>query len=554
MSLLSQMTPVLCAASMRRADQITIEQIGIPGFTLMESAGREAAEVAQEMIEVICGSESDADLGWSGRDWTEKDTLAIPAPSAHIVCLCGKGNNGGDGLVMARYLSGYGHQVTVLLFAQKAEYSGDAALNLGILEKVAEKQSISITTFSDISSLSALPPSDLVIDALVGTGLNSTIRQPLSDVISWVNAQTAPVLSVDIPSGLSSDSGKVLGAAVHAHVTVTLASLKPGLLIEDGPDYVGALHVVDIGIPPFVIDSNCQGADEIRVSNVSFVRSCLPEKTRKDHKYSHGPTLVVAGSATFPGAPVLASLAAAKVGSGYVVCMGPANIRTLLEEKLTEITVESWETSSDSAALQDLIDRLDSRWKKAKSMLVGPGLGRDKNVTQLVKFMLTSFPGPSVVDADALYALRNEQEWVRANSFGRWIFTPHDGEYARLQGSEAKNPDMRQDRIEAARVLAKEWNVIVLLKGQPSIVANPTGQVVINPTGNPSVGTAGSGDVLSGIIAGLLAQGVAPFQSAICGIHIAGTTADLFVEEHASGTLMAGDIVQLLPRAMALYR
>ncbi len=541
------MAPVLSATSMREADRLTMDEIGIPDHTLMESAGREAAEVAEEMIDVICGSAQDhrVDTGW----WAD-ERAENPPLSAHIVCLCGKGNNGGDGLVMARYLSARGHRLSVVLFGDEKTYTGAAAANLSILEKVASSQSVAILSYVNESTLTGLDPADLVIDALLGTGLQSNVRPPLSDAIDWVNHQKATILAVDIPTGLCADSGHILGHAVRAHVTVTMGALKAGLLIGDGPELVGALHVVDIGIPPFILNKVCHELGEVRVSNADFVSSLLPVKSRKDHKYAHGPTIVVAGSKTFPGAPVLACLGAAKAGSGYVVCVCPPIIRGLLEEKLTEIPVESWEGEADHATLAALIQRLDSKWTKAKALLVGPGLGRKENVTLLVKTLLQAHQGNAVVDADALFALRDQKAWVQAHSNGRWVFTPHDGEFAVLSGGDA----LKQNRIEAARALSNEWNVVVLLKGLPSIIASPDGQVVINPTGNPSVGTAGTGDVLSGIVAGLLAQGLSPMLAALSGIHIAGTAADLFVEERAAGSMMAHDILEWLPVALASYR
>jgi len=545
MKMLSQLAPVLSASSMREADRKTIEEIGIPGFTLMESAGREVAEVAQEMIEIALNP------------FNESSPELVGAPSAHVICLCGKGNNGGDGFVVARYLSDYGHQVSVVLMADAVSYAGDAAANLAILQRIAEHQPIDIVELHRLSDLEHLQPADLLIDALVGTGLNAALRDPLSGVVSWMNAQKAPILSVDMPSGLSADTGRVWGRGVQAHVTVTMGALKVGQLIEDGPDYVGALHVVDIGIPGFVLNSLCSGKQEIRVSNDDFIGQHVPLKTRKDHKYTSGPTLVMGGSAEFPGAPVLAALSAARSGSGYVVCVGPASIRDLLQDKLAEIPVEAWENPPPGQAAEStfnkLIERLDVRWSKAKALLLGPGLGRGDVQTALVRFMLESFDGPVVVDADALFALRDQKDWVREHSEGRWLFTPHDGEFNRMGGQLSD----QKSRIEAAREFAADWNVTLLLKGQPSMTVGPKGSVVINTTGNPgnpSVGTAGTGDVLGGVVASLLAQGLSPFNAAVCGIHLAGTAADLYVEEHATGSMMASDLIMYIPQSLALFQ
>lgn len=541
MNPLTHMAPVLSSASMREADRVTIDELGIPAHTLMESAGREAAEVAQEMIDVIL------DVWREREEWVDS---RVQHPNAHIVCLCGKGNNGGDGFVIARYLASRGHRVSVVVFGDA--YSGAAAINLEILQKVADHHPVEIVRYVNESTLNDLGPIDLVVDAILGTGLQANVKPPISEVIDWVNRQPSAILSVDIPTGLCADSGRVLGNAIRAHVTVTMGALKPGLLIEDGPDVVGALQVADIGIPPFVLELNPSGEAEIRVSDAAFVSSCLPNRSRKDHKYTYGPTMIVGGSKAFPGAPVLASLGAAKIGSGYVFCLCPDDIKPLLEEKLTEIPVESWRDGGDvgDVTIGPMLERLGSRWTKAKGLLIGPGLGRDAKMTGLVKSLLKAHSGAAVVDADALFALQNEQVWVRAESKGRWVFTPHEGEFTLLMGDET----LRKDRIAAARSLAKDWNVIVLLKGQPSIVASPNGKVVINSTGNPSVATAGTGDVLSGMVAGLVSMGLSPFLAAVCGIHIAGTAADLYVEEHAAGSLMSSDIIDWLPQALASYQ
>lgn len=535
---MAQMAPVLSSSSMREADRVTIEELGIPAHTLMESAGREVAEVAEEMIEVIL------DVRREREEWVD---ARVQHAIAHIVCLCGTGNNGGDGLVIARYLASRGHRVSVVLFADT--YSGAAATNLEILRKVAHHHPVEIVPYVNEATLNDLGPIDLVVDAILGTGLKANVKPPVWEVIDWANRQSCAVLSVDIPTGLSADSGHVLGNAIRAHVTVTMGALKPGLLIEDGPDVVGALQVVDIGIPPFVIESIPSGEAEIRISNAAFVSSCLPIISRKDHKYTYGPTMIVGGSKAFPGAPVLASLGAAKIGSGYVYCLCPDDIKPLLEEKLTEIPVESWRNEGDFEPAP-MLERLGSRWTKTKGLLIGPGLGRDTKITGLVKSLLKAHSGPAVVDADALFALYEEQAWVKAESNGQWVFTPHEGEFTLLMRDET----LKKDRIAAARSLAKDWNVIVILKGLPSIVASPDGKVVINPTGNPSVATAGTGDVLSGMVAGLVSMGLSPFFAAVCGIHIAGTAADLYVEEHAAGSLMASDIIDWLPQALASYR
>jgi len=523
LSKIEDLAPVLTAASMRESDRISIEEIGISGFTLMESAGRESALIAHEMI----------------------SDIADP----HVVILCGKGNNGGDGFVIARYLVQDGIRVSVLLTAPIESYTGDALKNLDILHTLIERDLAAGLTIAEAEShLNALHDADLIVDALLGTGLASEVREPIASYIAVINDCDAAVLAVDMASGLNADSGEIMGISVVANVTATMGAAKTGLLVGQGPDVSGIIQVVDIGIPPRVLASQASLSGCGFLSDDTYVSERLLPRKRSDHKYSTGPALVVGGSESFPGAPALAARGAARAGSGYVVCCCPEEIRGLLLEKLDEIPVEGWTAVNNG--VQELVERLGSRWEKAKAMLIGPGMGREDGTHDVVRDFLTRFQGPAVIDADALFALQSDREWVAAHSEGKWVFTPHEGEFRRLSGSE---PESGDNRLETAQRFAANWNVILLLKGQPSITAAPDGTVVVNRTGNPAVGTAGSGDVLAGIVAGLLAQGMTPSDAALCGIHIAGTAADDSVQEGASQSLVASDILSALPATLLRF-
>ena len=504
-----ELHPVLNAAAMRAADLITIETLGIPGFTLMEMAGREAARIADSMLQ---------------------------GPSRVLVC-CGKGNNGGDGLVVARWLADAGHTVAVRITAEANELSADAAANLAILEKLPDEVAVDIRT--GWAPPFDLPASDLIVDALFGTGLTAALRHPYDTLVAAMNGHGAPILSLDIPSGLSADSGLTPGACVRADATVTMGALKHGLLLGDGPDVCGTVHVADIGIPSSVLRENARGAGGAFLSTDSWAARHLRPRTRHDHKYTTGPALIAGGSTEFPGAPVLASRAAARIGSGYVVAAGPESIRSMLIEKLDAIPVASW-TGADA---EKLIRDLGARWDKARSLLIGPGLGRDAGARELVWGLLSAFEGPVVLDADALFAVASDRERVAEASGGRWILTPHEGEASRLDN----DTDAPASRVERALALARDWNCVVLFKGQPSVTASPDGRVIINATGHPAAATAGTGDVLAGIVTGLLAQGLEPFVAAAAGIHIGGTAAARFVERGPSQSLVAADIIEALP-------
>ncbi len=516
--------PILTVAAMREADEHTINSVGIAGSTLMESAGREVVRVAKE--------------------------LAPGGQEAHVVCLCGKGNNGGDGFVIARYMALTGGKVSVVVMSPRSAFKGDALLNLQILERLSEQKLapfLNIEFFPDKPRFPEDP--DLIIDALLGTGLSSEVLPPLASTIEWANEQNAQILSVDIPSGLSSDSGAILGTSIKADATVTLGSLKAGLVLGSGPDVCGEVSVADIGIPGPVLSSRALVPGCAFLSEDDYVRPRLSPRRRSGHKYSNGLSIVAGGSSSFPGAVTLAARGAARAGSGYVICLAPGSIRNLLLKKLDEIPVEGWEENASQSNVAKLIARLENRWTKAQALLVGPGLGRDPAASTVTRELLQHFDGPAVIDADALFALQDKRDWVSKRADGNWIFTPHEGEFKRLAGENMA----AVNRIDMTQRFAREWNVVVLLKGMPSITAAPDGKTVVNSTGNPSVSTAGSGDILAGIVTGLLAQGLSAFEAAVCGVHVAGTAADQFVEEHASQSLVASDILDALPSALLRF-
>ncbi|NNF04037.1 MAG: NAD(P)H-hydrate dehydratase [Rhodothermales bacterium] len=515
---MSDLLPVLSSSGMRAADAYAIDDLGLGGFTLMETAGRAVADVISDVF----------------HDATD------------VLILCGKGNNGGDGLVAARYLADRGFRVRVATTARRAAYEGETADHLGILRRAFPDLDIEFGG----AEQAEIRSTDIVVDSLLGTGISSDVREPIAGIIRRVNESTpAGVVAVDVPSGIDSDTGRVLGCAVRADVTVTMAAHKVGLLLGEGPDHTGQVFVADIGIPGMILDART-GDGGARLSRRGWVCARLPRRERSDHKYSTGPTLVVAGSTGFPGAAVLSARAAARIGSGYVVACCPADIRDHLVDKLTEIPVAAWPGPDEAdpvGAVDALIEDLGNRWDKARSMLIGPGLGRTGRSGRLVMELLDRFEGTAVIDADALYLLRDQREWVLEHGAGRWILTPHMGEFQRL----LERDEGIHDRIDAIRTLAEGWNATVLLKGMPSITAAPREAPIINSTGNPAAGTAGTGDVLAGIVAGLAAQGLPPAEAAAVGVHLAGEVADRFVEDRDERTMIAGDVVDLLPEALA---
>ncbi|WP_456428232.1 NAD(P)H-hydrate dehydratase [Rhodocaloribacter sp.] len=520
----NDLRPALTAEAMRAADRFTIETYGLPGYTLMESAGRGAAEC----IEAHFGS-------MRGKT---------------VVVLCGKGNNGGDGLVVARVLYGRGARVRVVTLAEEDAMSVDAAHNLGLLRRLAEHDDagrLHLSLFRDVEGLEAFRHADLYVDALLGTGLTSALRAPIRDLVAWMNAQPAPVVALDVPTGLHTDTGEVLGEAVTAAMTVTMGALKTGLLVGEGPVRAGRVEVVDIGIPDFVIERVRKAPGCALQPADAAVRAWLPERPPDAHKYSVGLALIVAGAPGFTGAPVMASQAAARVGSGFVVCACPGPIRPTLAAKLTEVTTVGLPVDEAGAILVDeALDAMAERMSKARALLVGPGLGRAPGTQAFVRTLLRRTDLPVVLDADGLVALAGHTELLAERARGRWILTPHAGEFKRLAGDDV---DLT-DRVRTAQHYAEKWDVVLLLKGMPSVVAAPDGTAYVNATGNPALATAGTGDVLAGLAVGLLAQGLAPAEAAAAALHLGGAAADRYAARFDPRAMVATDLLGQLPHVL----
>lgn len=511
--------PVLSAAAMRDADAYAIESVGLPGFTLMESAGRAAVD---SLV----------------RRWS-------PIRGGRIVILCGRGNNGGDGLVMARNLVARGARVTVVTLAKAAEMSPDAAHNMRILERLhAEDASLELAMmrYDDREVLGSIPPADLYVDALVGTGMQHALAGPVRELVEWLNAQREPVVAVDIPTGLHADQGRALGTAVSARLTVTMGALKTGLLVNAGPKLAGEIEVAEIGIPRHALERCVNQPSCALQTTDAAVRSLLPRRSETAHKYSVGMTVAIAGSPGLTGAPVLASTAAARVGAGAVVCASHEAVQPVLASKLTEVMTLSLPGSAEDLDADAAFHALQGRLSQAASLLVGCGLGRGAGTAALVRRLVSDTDLPLVLDADGLNAFVDHTALFTQRTGSRLVLTPHEGEFRRLAG----DIDL-SDRVEASRKWSAAWSAVLVLKGMPSLVATPAGRVYICGTGGPALATAGTGDVLAGMIAGLLAQGLSPEAAALCGVHIGGACGDAYSGRYAPRSMQASDLLLQLP-------
>jgi hydroxyethylthiazole kinase-like uncharacterized protein yjeF len=506
---------LVSAAEMRRLDQLTIEH-GTPGHVLMERAGQGA---------------STALLHWFPH-----------VRRKSVVVVAGKGNNGGDGFVMARLLRRRGVRTRVALLGHQSDVKGDAARHLAAFVK-GRGAVEEITTASDLERLSEhISGAALAVDAIFGTGLNAPVAGLAADVIELMNACGTPIFAVDIPSGLDADRGVPLGATVQAEATATFGFAKIGQLLYPGADYCGELAVVDIGITPAAIDIVSPAA---RVIERSAIAGLVPRRRRDAHKGDSGHALIVAGSRGKTGAAQLAARSALRAGAGLVTLAGPASLNAILCAAAPEVM---------TAPLPDHDDRLVfdasqlARLLEGKScVVVGPGLGTHDDAQRTVRWLLEHATVPLVADADALTCLVGLPEWPRARA--ALIVTPHPGEMARLTNSDSAA--VQSDRVGVALRFAEAKDCLVVLKGARSVIASAEGAVWINLSGNPGMAVGGMGDVLSGILGALLAQGLDPIEAVQLGVYVHGAAADEIVAARGSELgLLASEVSDRLPHTL----
>jgi len=502
--------PVLDAAAMREADRRTIES-GLPGRELMEAAGRAACDAAEEAFGKMDGRE--------------------------VVVLCGRGNNGGDGFVVARILRGRGARVRA--FTTGAPSTDDARANLDALEGLADDDDgLTVAPLDDARPLGNLHP-DLVVDALLGTGSTGPLRDPYGALCAWMARQAAPVVALDVPTGLDASTGAAADGTVTARLTVTFAALKAGLLLGAGPRLAGEVVVAEIGIPAQVL---ADGAVAWRATD-AWVAAHLPRRALDAHKYTAGRVLAIAGSRAFTGAAALATGAAYRAGAGAVVCCTPRSAAPTLDALRVEVMVDPQPETDDGTLAIMAYDAIVERLKAADAAVVGCGLGKTVETQRFVRALLRRLPIPTVLDADGLSSFAGHADKL-ADASAPLVLTPHTGELARLLGEEA--PDL-SDRLGLVRTLAARWDAVLLLKGMPSVVAAPDGRVFIGPPPQPALATAGTGDVLAGTIAGLLAQGTPPFEAAVAALHVGSAAAEWWGRDRAPEALLASDLPALYP-------
>lgn len=515
-TLLSPMK-IVTAAQMQALDRRAIQEAQIPSLTLMENAG--AGLVAS--MEQVFGS-------LAGRT---------------VTILCGKGNNGGDGFVVARLLKRKRARTRVLLMSQPSSMTGDAKTMFRRFVKVAGAAAVQAYR-ADERCRAWVNNSQVIVDALLGTGLSAPVEGLYRRAIEAINESGRPVVSADLPSGIHADTGAVMGSAVRAALTVTFAQPKLGLYLGQGMDHAGRIHIVDIGIPRSFEDA-VDG--KISLLTLGWCRRLLPARPPSAHKGTFGHAGIIAGSVGKTGAAALAANAALRSGTGLVTVATPTSVNDILECKLLEaMTVPMPETKARTLARSGL-DRLLSFAQARDAVALGPGLTTHPETVEVMQALIPRLECPSVLDADALNALAGRPALL-ADCKVAPILTPHPGEMARLE-EDASPRSINADRIGTATRFAQRRRVFLILKGARTVVAHPDGRVAVCPTGNPGMATAGSGDVLTGMIVGLLAQKLDPWAAACVGTYYHGLAGDLAAADRGPIGMTAGDIIEHIPYA-----
>lgn len=514
------MQPLATAGQIQSFDRTAITKLGISGLVLMENAGRAFVDELEKKVP--------------------------PTAGKHVTVLCGKGNNGGDGFVIARHLLNRCWQVEVGLLCKPGNVQGDARTNLDILLKLLKTWAgaLKITRLGTPATFSRLHSTDVIVDAVFGTGFKGKASGVYLRAIRWMNRQKAFVAAVDISSGANASTGVVEGEAVRADLTVTMALAKIGHYVGAGREHSGEVVVADISIPKAVLEGG-----DVRTFRVTSgdVRIALPRRPLTAHKYSVGKVFVLAGSRKFTGAPFMCAQAAMRTGAGAVILGTPKSVQPLLARRFTEVMMTPLDETPDGAVALSARDAIRERVEWADVVIVGPGLSRGPETQRLLLQLIPEIKKPLVLDADALFMVAADPG-VLARRKRPAIITPHTGELSAIMGSPSSHVEVF--RVETSRMAAKSLRSIVCLKGSPTVTANPEGEAFLNPTGNPGMATIGSGDVLTGIIGSLVGQGVSLCDAAWAGVFIHGLAGDLAAQSLGQRSVMALDILEHVPDAL----
>ncbi|MBI5848354.1 MAG: NAD(P)H-hydrate dehydratase [Nitrospirae bacterium] len=518
---------VVTAEQMRNIDRLTIERYGIPGTVLMERAGLSLAEKVRLLFD-----------------------------KKKAVVLAGGGNNGGDGIAAARNLHNWGWHVRVLLMLREDRLSPDCLAQY----RMAKHSGVAIEFRKGVTEKDL--HGALVIDALLGTGINKDVTSYMAEAIRFLNAADVKVVAVDIPSGISSDSGQIMGAAVQADYTVTFGLPKIGHILYPGAQYCGQLAIEDIGFPEELLSVDSLGCETIEKKAASLL---VPDRPGNSHKGDYGHILVIAGSRGKTGAALMTAKACLRAGAGLVTLGVPETLLDVFQARVTEEMLlplpDSGNGTFSSQAFDLIRHFLDTR---ADVLAIGPGITASDETAGLLKLILETVTVPMVLDADAINLLSGRKDLLKTVK-APVILTPHTGEMARFLASatggghkekDRNGPEIeiKRDRIGLSRTTAMETGAYFVLKGAPTIIADPEGRIFINTTGNPGMATAGAGDVLTGMLAGLLGQGMHPVDACRLAVYLHGLAGDAAAEAQGMHSLIASDIIETIPRAFLSLR
>jgi ADP-dependent NAD(P)H-hydrate dehydratase / NAD(P)H-hydrate epimerase len=501
---------IASVAEMRFMDRQAIEKLGIAETILMENAGLAAVNLLQKETGI--------------RD-------------KKFVIFCGSGNNGGDGLVVARAIHSQGGRVKVFLLGDKNKFRGAAQTNLAVIEKLP----VEVFRLKNAAAAKKdVAHCDLIIDAIFGTGLDRPVSGLTTDVIALINKSKKKVLSLDIPSGVNGNTGEVMGAAVKADYTATFGLPKIGNMLYPGYEHCGKLFVTHISFPPTLYDQN-----ELKVETNSHL--ALPVRPAEAYKGSMGDVLFIAGATNYYGAPYFAAMSFLKSGGGYARLAAPQSIIATIAKKGREMVyLPQEETAAGSIALKSLTGLLEMA-KSVDMVVMGPGLSLNDETQQLVRELAAKIKKPLLLDGDGLTAIASAPEIIRKRT-APTILTPHQGEMARLTGKPAA--EISKNKITILQETAKKFKATIVLKGAHSLIGFPYGRVYINLSGNAGMATAGSGDVLTGCIAAMYGLGLKPELAARKGVFLHGYAGDLAAAEKGTDGITAGDILSFLPLAL----
>ncbi len=506
---------IVTAELMRAIDREAIEKRGIPGVDLMENAGRGIADGIKHDITIEPG------------EW-------------NIAIFCGKGNNGGDGFVVGRYLNNFDYNVSIYYTGPAEKLSPDARFNLDR----ALKLGIPIKDLRSIEELPEYLDADFIIDAIFGTGFSGVPSGLMADLIEYINRQGCEVISIDCPSGLNIDTGGHEGVAIKADHTYCLGHPKLGLSYSPGRELAGSTRLIPIGIPDDIVESF-----HIRENLIlrDIVAPLLPIRKPDGHKGDFGKLFVLAGSTGLTGAAALCAMASVRTGLGLVTVGCPESINDILEIKLTEpMTHPLPDVAKKGALALRGLGEIRKKISESDAIVIGPGIGRHHETIELVHRIVSSLDKPALIDADGLNAFEKDRQALLGDH-PKLILTPHPGEFRRLIDEDI--PADPRARYDLVRKYAAKFNAVIVLKESPSFIVDTDGELYLNSTGNDGMATGGSGDVLSGMIGSFLAQGLNPLEAAVCGTYMHGLAGDMAAHELGRRSLIASDLIDFLPDA-----